>query len=213
MAVSVSGISPVAHLPLILGILRKLEVAALIDEVIPPHPDNVISCGMGVEALVLAILDGDHALYKVGSRLEERGMLSLLRQGLERESLNDYRLGQVLESLFAAHLNRVFGTLALKALEVYAIGTPWLHQDTTTIALYGAYEGGETNHVGAPEPASPVAPRPAYGHSKDKRPDLQQVLLSLGVSGDGGGRCGWASGMAIRVIARRCRWRLRNVSP
>jgi transposase len=187
MAVSVSGISPVAHLPLILGILRKLEVAALIDEVIPPHPDNVISCGMGVEALVLAILDGDHALYKVGSRLEERGMLSLLRQGLERESLNDYRLGQVLESLFAAHLNRVFGTLALKALEVYAIGTPWLHQDTTTIALYGAYEGGETNHEGAPEPASPVVPRPAYGHSKDKRPDLQQVLLSLGVSGDGGG--------------------------
>ncbi len=74
MAVSVSGISPVAHLPLILGMLRKLEVAALIDEVIPPHPNHVISCGMGVEALVLAILDGDHALYKVGSRLEDRGM-------------------------------------------------------------------------------------------------------------------------------------------
>jgi Domain of unknown function (DUF4277) len=77
MAVAVSRISPVAHLPLILGLLRKLEVAALIDEMIPPHPDNVISCGTGVEALVLAILDGDHALYKVGSRLAERGRLSL----------------------------------------------------------------------------------------------------------------------------------------
>lgn len=30
------------------------------------------------------------------------------------------------------------------------------------------------------------APRPAYGHSKDGRDDLKQVLLSLGVSGDGG---------------------------
>ena len=30
------------------------------------------------------------------------------------------------------------------------------------------------------------APRPAYGHSKDGRADLKQVLLSLGVSGDGG---------------------------
>jgi Domain of unknown function (DUF4277) len=117
MAISGSGIAPVAHLPLILGMLRKLEVAALIDEVIPPHPDNVISCGTGVEALVLAILDGDHALYKVGSRLGERGMLPLLQAGLERESLNDYRLGQLLDALFAANLNRVFGALALKALE------------------------------------------------------------------------------------------------
>ena len=32
----------------------------------------------------------------------------------------------------------------------------------------------------------PEAPRPAYGHSKDGRDDLKQVLLSLGVSGDGG---------------------------
>ncbi len=30
------------------------------------------------------------------------------------------------------------------------------------------------------------APRPAYGHSKDGRDDLTQVLLSLGVSGDRG---------------------------
>src|SRR5262249_32978716 len=36
------------------------------------------------------------------------------------------------------------------------------------------------------EPQAPGAPRPAYGHSKDGRDDLQQVLLSLGVSGDGG---------------------------
>jgi transposase len=60
---------------------------------------------------------------------------------------------------------------------VYAIPPPWLHQDTTTIALYGAY---------ADEPQTPGAPRPAYGHSKDGREDLKQVLLSLGVSGDGG---------------------------
>jgi transposase len=45
------------------------------------------------------------------------------------------------------------------------------------MALYGAYED---------EPQTPGAPRPAYGHSKDGRNDLKQVLLSLGVSGDGG---------------------------
>ena len=177
MTVAVQQIYPVAHLPLVLGVLRRLEIAPVIDRLLPPHPAHVLSCGRGVEALVLAILDGDHALYKVGRRLEERGLIALLQPGLTRAALHDDRLGHILDALFAANLNRVFGAIALKALEVYAITTPWLHQDTTTIALYGAYED---------EPHAPGAPRPAYGHSKDGRNDLKQVLLSLGVSGDGG---------------------------
>jgi transposase len=177
MAIAVQQIRPVAHLPLVLGVLRRLEVASLIDALIPPHPAHVLSTGRGVEALVLAILDGDHALYKVGQRLEERGMVALVQPGLTQAALHDYRLGHILDALFAANLNKVFSAVALKALEVYALPTPWLHQDTTTIALYGAYED---------EPKTPRAPRPTYGHSKDGRDDLKQVLLSLGVSGDGG---------------------------
>ena len=179
MAVAIHHISPVAHLPLVLGVIRKLNVAALIDTFCPPHPAHILSSGRGVEALLLAILDGHHALYKVGARLEDRGMLPLLQPGLTRASLHDDRLGQILDALFAAQLNRVFGAIALHALEVYALSTPWLHQDTTTITLYGAYE----------EEAHPVEglvpPRPAYGHSKDGHDDLKQVLLSLGVSSDG----------------------------
>ena len=45
-------------------------------------------------------------------------MLPLLQPGLTRASLHDYRLGQILDGLFAANLNRMFGTIALKALEV-----------------------------------------------------------------------------------------------
>ena len=60
---------------------------------------------------------------------------------------------------------------------MYTILTSWVHQDTTTIALYGAY---------ADDLQTRGAPRPAYGPSKDGRDDLKQVLLSLGVSGDGG---------------------------
>jgi transposase len=70
----------------------------------------------------------------------------------------------------------VLSAIALKALEVSAIPTPWLHQDTTTIALYGAYED---------KPKTVGAPRPAYGQSKGGRNALQQVQLSLGGGGDG----------------------------
>jgi hypothetical protein len=77
MTLSIRRLSPVAHLPLVLGGLGKLEVAPLIDTMIPPNPAHVLSNGRGVEALVLAIVDGHHALYKVGRRLDERGMLPL----------------------------------------------------------------------------------------------------------------------------------------
>jgi Domain of unknown function (DUF4277) len=177
MAVAVQQIHPVAHLPLVLGVLRRLEIAPVIDRLLPPHPAHVLSCGRGVEALVLALLAGDHALDKVGRRLEKRRLGSLLQPGLTRAARHDYRCGHILEALFAANRNGVFGAIALKALEVYAITTPWRPQETTTIALYGAYED---------EPQAPRAPRPAYGHSKDGRNDLKQVLLSRGVSSDGG---------------------------
>ena len=106
-------------------------------------------------------------------------MLSLRQDGLGRAALNDYRLGQMLEALFTAQLNRVFGAIALNALEVYALATPWLHQDTTTITLYGAYDEAIRPGEG------PVPPRPAYGPSKDGHDDLKQVLLSLSVSSEG----------------------------
>jgi transposase len=184
--VTVQSVHPLAHLPLVLGVVRRLDIAAVIARRIPPNPAHVLFCGHGVEARLRAILDGHHALYKVGARLEERGMLPLLQAGLERASLNDYRLGQIREDLFAANLNRGFGAVALQALEVDAIPTPWRHQATTTIALYGASEDAGTVAQAPYAPAKPVPPRPTYGPSKDGREDLQQVLLSLGVSGEGG---------------------------
>lgn len=177
MAVTVDRVAPVAHLPLVLGVLRKLEIATLIDSMMPPHPDQVVSAGRAVEALVVSILDGHHALYKVGRRLDKRGMLPLLQPGLAPESLHDSRLGQTLDALYDANLHTVFSAIALRALDIYQIGTPWLHQDTTTISFYGAYEEDEAGSKG---------PRPTYGYSKDGRRDLKQVILSLGVSGDGG---------------------------
>lgn len=125
MAIAVQQIRPVAHLPLVLGVLRRLEVASLIDALIPPHPAHVLSTGRGVEALVLAILDGDHALYKVGQRLEERGMVALVQPGLTQAALHDYRLGHILDALFAANLNTVFraypkSSAARKVIQAHA---------------------------------------------------------------------------------------------
>lgn len=121
MAVAMHQISPVVHGPLVLGVVRQLNVAGLIDPCCPPHPGPRLSCGRGVEALLLASLDGHHALDTVGTRLGERGMWPLLPPGLKRTALHDDRLGPILETLVAANLQQVLGAVALRALEVEAI--------------------------------------------------------------------------------------------
>ena len=88
--------------------------------------------------MVLAILDGDHALYKVGHRLEERGMVAVLQPGLTRASLHADRCGPILDALCAAHLKKVCSAIALQALEGSAMPPPWLHQAPPTLALSGA---------------------------------------------------------------------------
>jgi Domain of unknown function (DUF4277) len=118
MAMAMQQMRPVAPLPLVLGVVRKRNVAALLETFCPPHPAHLLSWGRGVEALLLAMLDGHQALSKVGARWEERGMRPVLQDGRGRVSRNDDRLGQMLAALCGAHLHRVFGAIALHALDV-----------------------------------------------------------------------------------------------
>ncbi len=140
-AAVINAMAPVAHLPLVFGMLHQREVATVLDAFLPPVPCHMLSYGRGVEALVPAILDGHHALSKVGQRLAERGMLSLLKTALTRAARKDDRLRQSLDALFAANLHRLFGAVARKALAVYAIPHPWLHQDTTPLPSRGPIRG------------------------------------------------------------------------
>src|SRR6266576_1063821 len=123
MAMTIQQISPVAHLPLVLGVVRKLKVAARIDTFCPPHPANVLSCGRGVEALLLAILDGHHALYKVGARLAERGMLPCYQADAGRAELHHSPAWEGVCGLVDDKPNPACGAVFPDALDVCAHST------------------------------------------------------------------------------------------
>jgi len=118
MPLAVQQMHPLAHWPVVLGVLRRLEGATVVDRLIPLHPAHVLLCGRGVEAWVLAMLDGAHALDKGGRRLEERGRVTLRQPGFTRAALPASRFGHILDALCAAQLHRVCGALALQALAV-----------------------------------------------------------------------------------------------
>jgi hypothetical protein len=91
MALAVQPMHPVAHGPVVLGVLRCLEGATGVDRLMPRPPAQVLSCGRGVEAVVRALLDGDQALSTGGRRLAQRGLVRLRQPGCTRASRHDDR--------------------------------------------------------------------------------------------------------------------------
>ena len=62
---------------------------------------------------------------------------------------------------------KIFAQIAQNALDAFDIQTAGLHFDTTSITVYGDYD--------CIDPPFEIT----YGHSKDKRPDLKQFVVSM----------------------------------
>ena len=161
------------HLPLVSACMRYLEISKTIDEILPPHPLNHVTTGECVEAMVLSILTGEHALYNVSDVLSRYDTSIIFQKRVDPNWFHDNRLGNALDDLNIVGLNSMYSAIISKAIIKYSIDISRLHFDTTSISLYGKYETDEEN------------PLVIYGHSKLHRPDLKQVLFGLTATHDG----------------------------
>ena len=73
--------------------MRHLEIAKTIDEIVPPHPLNHVTTGECVEALVLSILTGEHALYNVSDVLSQYDTSVIFQKEVDPNWFHDNRLG------------------------------------------------------------------------------------------------------------------------
>lgn len=96
--------------------------------------------------------------------------------------LHDDRLGASLERLAMATTPEMILTLTRTAIPVFGVSLDELHNDSTTIAFRDAYASAAAPCVesGREEPAI------TWGHSKDRRPDLKQLLFTLTLARDSG---------------------------
>jgi len=96
--------------------------------------------------------------------------------------LHDDRLGRCLDRLFASAGPEMILAVVRHVVGEFEVGLDELHNDSTTVSFYGAYEeaGKAGCQQGRPTPAI------TWGHSKDHRPDLKQLLYTLTISEDGG---------------------------
>jgi transposase len=94
--------------------------------------------------------------------------------------LNDDRVGRALDRLFDADRASLMTELVLATLREFRVDVDQLHNDSTTLTLTGDYrEAGGKKMRGKPTLVI------TYGHNKDHRPDLKQLLFVLTVSADG----------------------------
>lgn len=171
------------HLPIVKVALDRLDVAKTIDELVPPDPRNVVTTGECVEALVTTILMGCHTLYQVADTLEPFDCELAFSWGDRVQHFTDERLAKALDHVFRAGVPNVNAAFLANAIRAYGLDVSQSHFDTTSIKTYGDYYFSEEPD----DPEDPQAiPHVTRGHSKDKRPDLKQILYGLTVSGDGG---------------------------
>ena len=158
------------HLPLVRETFDELGILSVIEEVFPKHPEAVVSEADCLLLMCLNILQGRCALYRMHEWLHHLDADVIIGENCPRKAFTDTRLAQTLDRFFAFGLDNLFARIAVEILKAPTIpGRALFRGDTTSLVLHGAYDI-------EPEEG---APKPAYGYSKDKRPDLKQLMLSL----------------------------------
>jgi len=161
-----------AH-PIIQHYMDVLGVSEVIGSYVPSDKRKKLETEDVLSLLIHNILTAPSSLYEFETWLQPIDLKAIHYD----ETLNDYiydeRIGRDLEIFYQCRHHDIFFKLALNAIEVYDLDCSQIHQDTTTITFTGKYVDW-----GAHEKID-------YGHNKDHRPDLKQLVLGLSVTADG----------------------------
>ncbi len=169
------------HCGIVAGIIDQMGLVEQINQELGTHPQEIISAGVGVKAMILNGLGLVSApLYLFEQFFVGKATEHLLGVGIKPKHLNDDRLGRVLEQLFEAGLTPLFVKVALSAASKFGVNQDSLHLDSSSFHVHGAYL---TKLL--PPSEEPAAIAITHGYSRDHRPDLKQFIVDLMCSGDG----------------------------
>jgi len=98
----------------------------------------------------------------------------LLGESIEASALTDHTLGQTLYEIAAYGSTQLFAEVSFDIALEQGLLSGQNHLDTTSLSVQGDYTNSTDNDL---------SPHLTYGHSKDHRPDLKQLVLSLTVNG------------------------------
>ncbi|MGH3755896.1 MAG: IS1634 family transposase [Pseudonocardiaceae bacterium] len=171
----------VGGLPVVNAVGDRLGFADLVARYLdPPDARCALAADRVITVLVANLALGRQPLYGLGAWATGWDPALLGLDAAQVGLLNDDRVGRALDELFTADRASLVTALGLAAVRAYGIDCCELHNDSTSLTLYGAYHAADGSPRGGQTPA-----RPARGHSKDHRPDLKQLVWVLTTAADG----------------------------
>ena len=170
-------------LPLVNALLERMRLAEILAEHLPPDdPRTELPTVCALLVLVRNVLLSRQPVYGVAEWAAgfAPDLLDLWPE--EVALLHDDRLGRCLDRLFDSVGPELILAVVRHVVGEFAVSLDELHNDSTSVSFYGAYEeaGKEGRQRGRATHAI------TWGHSKDHRPDLKQLLYILTISEDGG---------------------------
>lgn len=169
-------------LPIVNHFLERLGVEDLLNRFVPTLDQRyILGHAKALGVLLRSIIVEREPIYRqqetVSTFLPDS--FGLLPEHLG--SLEDDRIGRALEHLFDADRGALLTELAIGMGEEFSVSLEEIHNDSTTIRLSGHYRRARGRALRGKR-----GPWITYGHSKDHRPDLKQLLFILSSSADGG---------------------------
>lgn len=160
----------VDHLGIAAGICHEIGLIAEIDTAVGTTGRQV-SVGQAIQAMILNGLGfTSRAMYLTPEFFQNRPVAALLGEGVTAEMLTDDSLGDALDRVYEYGVTELFAQVASRGCHTYGIRHRYYHADTSSFHLHGQYRD---------QPGEPEVIEIRHGYSKEQRPDLKQVMLSL----------------------------------
>ncbi len=173
----------VGALPMIDQLLRRVRLEEFLRDALPKEDGRTkLSPTKALLILLRNLLVSREPIYGLGEWAVRYAPDLLGVTEKETRLLNDDRVGRALDKLFAADVAALVLRVTTHVVKEFGLDLDELHNDSTSISFFGAYLDAAQEKQVACRPTAAIT----FGHSKDHRPDLKQLLFILTVTADGG---------------------------
>ena len=169
-------------LPLVNHILNRLGLPALLAHHVPTPPARcALPYATGLGVLLRSVIVEREPIYRQQELTRTFTPEGFGLTAAAAAALHDDQLGRALDHLFAADRGTLLTAIVVTAVRQSDVALTELHNDSTTVSFTGQYRAAHGRSIRGKR-----APAITYGHSKQHRPDLKQLLFILTTSADGG---------------------------
>ena len=173
----------IGALPLLNQLLARMQLERFLRQHLPPDGKRMaVPTSRGLLLLLRNVLISREPIYGLGEWAERFVPEQLGLREADWEHLNDDRIGRCLDRLFQADVPSLVLDVVRHVVKEFQVSLDELHNDSTTISFYGAYDNAAQEEPRGTRERLAVL----FGHSKARRPDLKQLLYILTVTEDGG---------------------------